>query len=145
MKQAIISVIVMLTVAPLVTCSTLVCLEPSRWGGSFNPFTIVGMAMFGIITTPLWPTYIPAMVITPLLMKVVARTRFFRKAPLPILTGIAVPIGGLLGSLVQVRVILLNLKEPKHAIIWAVSGAVAGSITLCFIVLIYRYRWGDDG
>lgn len=138
MNRTIICVILMLTVAPLVACSTVVCLDPSRWGGSINPITIIIMAFFGVISTPVWPTYIPALIITPLLMRVISRTRVFRSTRLPVLIGLSLMLGAIAGALVLIRVILMSLNDSKLAMNWAIAGAMAGSITLMLIVLVYR-------
>ena len=60
--KAILSIAAMLTVGPLVAVTTLVCWQSERWAGSLNPMAIVVMALFGLLTVPLWPTYIPALV-----------------------------------------------------------------------------------
>ena len=138
MSRTIISIILMVVVAPLLACSTVVCLEPSRWGGSINPITIVVMALFGLITIPLWPTYIPALIVTPLAMSFVARRQYFRTVPLPVLIGISLVIGAIVGPLVLIRMVLMSLNEPRLAMSWAIAGAVAGSLTLGLIVMVYR-------
>jgi len=140
MIRTVISVILMLTVAPLVACSTLVCLEPSRSGGSINPIAIVVTALFGLITVPLWLTYIPALVLTPMLMARVARTQRFRTMRLSVLVVLSLVVGAMAGALVLSPLVLMSLisREPMLAISWATAGTSAGSITLCLICLIYR-------
>jgi hypothetical protein len=132
----------MLTVAPLVACSTIVCLNPSLLGESINPLrialTVVGMAFFGLITVPLWLTYLPALIITPRLMRAAAQTKWFRTARLPVLIVLSLVAGAVAGALVLVPVILISLNDPKRAMIWAIAGAMAGSVTLILIVLVYR-------
>lgn len=138
MNSTITCIILMLTLAPLIACSTVVCLDPSRWGGSINPITIVVMAFFGVISTPVWPTYIPALIITPLLMRMVSRSQVFGSARLPMLIGLSLVLGAIAGVLVLIRVILMSLNDPKLAMNWAIAGAVSGAITLMLIVLVYR-------
>ena len=142
MNRTIVCIILMLAVAPLVACSTIVCLNPSLLGGSINPikimFTIVGMAFFGVITVPLWLTYIPALIMTPLLMRALSRTQVFRTTRLPILIGLSLVVGAVAGALVLILVILMSLNDPKMAMNWALAGAMAGSTTLMLIVLVYR-------
>jgi len=96
------------------------------------------MVLFGLFTTPLWPTYIPSLIITPILMNVIARSKKFRTMPLSLLVGISFVIGAMVGPLVLIRMVLISLDEPKFATRWAVAGALAGAITLIVIVLVYR-------
>jgi hypothetical protein len=96
------------------------------------------MALFGLITTPLWPTYIPALILTPLLMRMVARSQLFKTMRLPVLIGLSLMVGAIAGALVLVRVILMSVNEPRLAMNWAIAGALAGSITMCVIILVYR-------
>jgi hypothetical protein len=138
MKPGVTCTVLMLALAPLVACATAVCLEPSRWGGSINPVNIIGMALFGLVTVPLWPTYIPSLILTPLVMRRVARSQYFRTMHLSLLIGISFLVGAIAGSLVLIPLVLMSLKEPKLAMSWAIAGGLAGSVTLCVIVLIYR-------
>jgi len=138
MKKSLICIILMMTVAPIVVCATLVCLDPLRWGGTINPIAIIGMAMFGLISTPLWPTYIPSLIITPLLMKGMVRSHVFRTISLRVLISISLIVGAIAGALVMVRVILMSLNEPRLAMQWAIAGTLAGSVTFSLIVLVYR-------
>lgn len=113
--SALLSVAAMLTIAPIVAAATLVCWHPDRWGGSVSPLNIIVMAFFGLFTVALWPTYIPAIIFAPLLMRWVAAHRAFRTCPLPLLFGLSLSIG-----------------------------AVAGALTLSVICLIYRYAPQGD-
>ena len=88
----------MTTVAPVVAVTTLVCWNPGRWGGSINPLAILCMSFFGIFTTPLWPTYIPAIALTPFIMRRVAAKKAFRGLPLWALMGISFVIGAFAGT-----------------------------------------------
>lgn len=47
-------------------------------------------------------------------------------------------LGAIAGALVLIRVILMSLNDSKLAMNWAIAGAMAGSITLMLIVLVYR-------
>ena len=132
----------MLTVAPLVAVATLVCCDPQRWGGSLNPLAIVVMALFGIFTAPLWLTYIPALIITPLLMKRVSTSLAFHRAPLPVVLGLSAVVGALAGVCVMLRLVLMVLRDSSgygEAFTFASAGAVAGAVSLSLICLLYRY------
>jgi len=138
MNKGVICVIMILTVAPILVSTTLVCLEPSRWGGSIDPITIVSMAILGLLSTPLWPTYIPALIIAPLLMRKVAHNHSFRTIRLSILIGISLIVGGIAGGLVLVPVIIMSLNELRLAVSWAIAGVVSGAVTFCLIVIMYH-------
>jgi hypothetical protein len=141
--KAILSVLAMLTVAPLVAATTLVCWQPERWGGSLNPLAIAVMAFFGLFTVPLWPTYIPALIITPLLMNWISAHRGFGRLPLPVLLGLSLPVGAVAGVCVTMPLFLVALHDSSdyhQALPWAGAGAVAGAITLTLICLLYRYE-----
>ena len=137
---AILSVIVMVTVAPLVAATTLVCGWPGHWGGSVNPLTIIAMAFFGLITVPLWPTYIPAIILTPWVMGRLAPRQTFRVLPMPILILASLVIGAIGGVCVMFPVILMSLHEAANpALQWQTAGAVSGAVTLTVISLVYRH------
>lgn len=138
--HSIFCVLLMLTVAPIVTCSTLVILDPSRWGGNASPLTVLVMAFFGLISRPIWPTYVPALIVTPLLMGIVAKSRFIVAMPLSALLGLSFAVGAIAGFLVMGRMVLLTLHDhdPKMAMNWAIAGGVGGAVTLILVVLVYR-------
>ena len=139
MSQAWTCRLLMLTVSPVVTCTIAVLLEPSRWGGSPDPLTILGMALFGVMTVYLWPTYMPALILTPVLMRRLVRTRSYQELPLSGLLGISAVVGAVAGVMVLLPVIWVTARDSELlARNWAIAGAVAGSVTLCLVVCIYR-------
>ena len=138
--RTLLTVAVMLTLAPVVAATTLVCWQPDRWGGSVNPLDILFMAFLGLITVPLWPTYILAMLITPRLMRRAAAHPAFRTFPLPWLFGLSWLTGAVAGVGVMAFVIFLSLTNSAElAMNGAAAGAVSGALTLSVICLIYRY------
>ena len=138
--QACFSVFLLVTVAPLVTCATLVCLAPDRWGGHPSPLTIVAMAFFGFVSAPFLVTYLPILIITPLIMGYVSKSRFFRAASTPVLVAIFLILGCIVGVLVTGRIALmvLNDNEPSMAMDWAIAGAMAGACTAPMIAMCYK-------
>lgn len=135
--KTILSVIAMVILAPLVATTTLVCGWPERWGGSISPWAIITMALFGLITTPLWPTYIPAIILTPLLMRRIAPHRLFVNLPIPVLVLMSLLIGALGGICVMFPVIRMSL-HTEFVLQWKMAGACSGAITLTLICLIHR-------
>jgi hypothetical protein len=129
----------MLTVSPILAATTLVCWNPERWGGSLNPLSILVMAAFGIITIPLWPTYIPALAVTPFIMRRIAELRVFKRLPLPLILAVSLVIGAFAG--IGVISIIVPWHESKDLVLnWASAGAVSGGFTLALISFIYRYE-----
>lgn len=129
----------MVTVSPICAVTTLVCWNPARWGGSVNPLAILVMSFFGMITVPLWPTYIPAVAATPLIVRLVARSRQFRTWPLPIILSISATLGVVAG--IAVISIVIPWHEPLDLILnWLAAGAVSGGVTLAVISFIFRYE-----
>ena len=54
---------------PIIASLTLVSFNPERWGGSMSLQNILMIAFFGVITVPLWITYIPSIIMVPIFMK----------------------------------------------------------------------------
>jgi hypothetical protein len=133
------SVAAMLTIAPVLAVTTLICWDPARWGGSVDPLNILMMSLFGLITVALWPTYIPAIILTPLLMRQAATHRAFMSLPIPLLLGLSSLTGAAAGMCVLGWPILLSLTFSfELALNWAVAGAVSGATTATLICLLYR-------
>jgi hypothetical protein len=128
----------MTTVAPVAAATTLVCWNPGRWGGSFNPLAILGMAFFGLITTPLWPTYIPALALTPMAMRRIAAWRAFRTLPLALIVSVSLVIGAVAGFAVISIIVPWN-DSPDLIGNWVSAGVVSGAVTLAIISLIHRW------
>ena len=135
--RTLLAVLVMMTVAPVVAVTTLVCWNPSRWGGSINPLAILGMSIFGIFTTPLWPTYLPAMALTPFVMSRVTAQEVFRRLPLSVVMGISFVIGVIAGAGV-ISIIVPWRASLDLVLNWVSAGAVSGAGTFPLISLIYR-------
>ena len=139
-KRSLISVILMLTLSPILAVTTLVCSHPERWGGSRDPLSILVMSAFGLITIPLWLTYIPAIIITPLVMRRIAVRPDFRALPLPVTLTVALLVGAIAGICVVILPVIMSLSDSLSlAFNWASAGAVSGAVTLALITMIYRY------
>jgi hypothetical protein len=137
--KPLLSFLTMVTVAPVVAVATLVCWNPDRWGGSLNPLAILAMAFFGLITIPLWPTYIPAVAATPFIMRWVARLPSFRRWSLPVVIAISFVLGVIAG--VGVISIIVPWHESADLVLnWVAAGGVSGGVTLSIITFIFRYE-----
>jgi hypothetical protein len=132
----------MLTVAPTVATMTLSCLH-LHGIGDLNPLKIVGFALFALpfalITPQLWPTYIPAIIFTPILMKWISRRPGFSTTPLIKFLLCSFLVGALAGVGVMSVMIAMEIKVlPNEATDWVWMGISSGGITLTLIALIYR-------
>lgn len=141
--RAILSVLALLTVAPIVAISTLVLCNPSNWVADATPVSIIGFVIFAypfaLITTPLWPTYIPVIVITPLVMKQISLRQGYSSLPLKIFLLRAFPIGMVAGIGVMSVVIFMACKDSPDAVLsWVGAGAISGGVTFTLIALVYR-------
>jgi len=134
-----ISVILMVTLAPVSAVTTLVCWNPGCWGGTVNPLAILAMSAFALFTVPLWPTYIPAIILTPFLMRRVSRTATFAKMPVILLLTISTFIGATAGICILGYVVLTSLRDSTElALNWSAAGAVSGALTFSVICAVYR-------
>ena len=109
------------------------------WAASIALWAILVMSVFGLCTTPLWPTYIPAVAATPFIMRRVAGSEHFRSWPLPIVLGISFLVGILAG--IGVISIMLPWQESLDLVLnWVAAGGVSGGVTLAIISAIFRYE-----
>ena len=130
----------MITVAPAIAVTALIWWNQGRWGTDLNlPAILVG-SLFGLITVPLWPTYIPALVLTPILMNRIANHRSFFTLRLVLFLAIAFSFGAVAGVVVLGYPVILALGDSVElATNWAFAGAVSGGVTSTLICMIYRY------
>jgi hypothetical protein len=130
----------MLTIAPVVAVTALVCVEPGRWGGAPTPVGILVMAFLGVFTVPLWPTYIPSIIATPLVMNRIAAHDGFFTLSVPALLGLSLLAGAVAGMCVMLPVILLALADSLNlAMNWALAGTASGGVTGVLISAVYRW------
>ena len=133
MIKSLICIILMLTVSPIVTVIGLISFEPNNFGDRLTIQNILVMAGFGLITVPLWITYIPALVLAPFAMKKLARKQYFHDLPIWKFISISFIVGAVVGI-----IILLPLMASKNFLTWARAGAISGAITFTLIAVVYR-------
>jgi hypothetical protein len=138
-SQTLVAPCLMLTLAPAITCMTVVSLAPLHWGQRSSPLAALAMPLFGLFTPILWTTYIPALLLTPVFLNAADRRGAFRRMRFSTWF-VTLSAGATTGALVMMPIIFLTLSdhELKLAIDWAISGGVAGAITLCVATLIYH-------
>jgi hypothetical protein len=77
--KSLITIIVMPTITPIMAAIGLISFDPSNWGGGLSVGNVVAVAFFGVITLPLWVTYMPSLVIAPIIMRKISQKINFRK------------------------------------------------------------------
>ncbi len=138
--RTIISIIVMLTIAPIIAASGLLLYDPSRWGGEINLINIVGLALFGLISPPLWFSFIPVLVFTPIIFRRLSEKETFYTITIKKFYAISVFYGCIVGVFVMLPLIVIAApKSIDVSLNWLWSGVVAGGITLSIISSLYRF------
>jgi len=142
--NALLTAVLMLTLAPISAVTALVGYNPDRWDGRGNPLLLIpkilAMAFFGLFTTPLWPTFIPAVLLTPLLMQIAAQQPIFRQMPMAWLLAISLCIGAVAGIVVLSPVFKGSVADSRDLTMnWICAGAVSGAVTLSAITLMHRF------
>ena len=143
--RALLSILVMLIVSPALAEVALVCFQPGFTGEHVGVLSFIGFFLFSLpfvfVTVPLWPTYIPAIIFTPVVMRRVTTLRTFRTLKLPAILGLALLVGAAVGVVIMTWMIIIAAQDSwSVALSWAGAGAFSGSITLALITLIYRYE-----
>jgi hypothetical protein len=130
----------MLTITPIAAVYGLVSFDPSNWGGEPTLIGIIGMAMFGLITVQVWITYIPSLILTPIIMRKLSDKEIFYTMPIWKFFGISILVGIVAGIFILLPCILLSVHESLKLILnWTWAGVVAGSVTFPIIASIYRF------
>ena len=144
--KAMFTIIVMLTVTPIVSAIGLISFDPSNWGGELSIQSVIATAFFGLITVPLWFTFIPSLIIAPSIMSKLSHTNKFQALSLQSLIGLSLFYGALVGIIILSPPIIIVLTDSslssaetiKLMLNWAWAGALSGAVTLLIISLIYR-------
>ena len=134
--RAFLSIVTELTIAPIIAVIVQIYLYPEKGGTHIEPYAVLMMALFGLITVQLWPTYIPALLVTPFIMNRISLREEFTTMLLPVFLLCALLIGAGVGVGIITPLILI---DPEGAMGWGFVGAITGAVTLSAICLIYRY------
>lgn len=131
---------IMLTITPIATVYGLVSFDPENWGGEPTLMGILGMAIFGLITVQVWITYIPSLILTPIVMNRLSnKNKFYeiQKWKFFVISAIG---GSMVGIFIVLPCILLSVSGSLKIIVnWAYAGLVGGGITYPIIASIYRF------
>jgi hypothetical protein len=129
----------MLTIAPFSAVIGMVLSDPELWESSMNLETLLVFSMFGIITVPLWITYLPMTILSPFIMKYLSSQDRFYSLPIPILIALSLMFGAILGVVMISPLFILNFEKNGLELIWVVAGASSGATTLTLLTLLYRW------
>jgi len=143
--KAVLSILAILIVSPALAEATIVWLRPDFTGERAGFLSFIGFVLgslpFVYVTVPLWPTYMAAIILTPIIMRRVATHPTFRAASLPTILGLALLMGAAVGPFVVAFPIMLAARDSwSTAVSWVAAGAFSGGITLALITLFYRYE-----
>ncbi len=131
-------IVIMLTIMPVTAAIGLVVFDPKNWGGPPTIQNILMMALFGLISVPLWITYIPSLLATPSIMNDISANILFHSIPVWKFIALSLTIGAIVGILILSPSIYMSRESLKLMLNWAWAGAFSGSITFTIISLIYR-------
>jgi hypothetical protein len=97
------------------------------------------MTFFGLITVPLWPTFIAALVLAPLAARhITTHPRFSNLSP-PLFASLSLLAGAAGGIGVMLPIVVLALTDSfALALNWAGAGAVSGAVTSLLVCFFYR-------
>ena len=134
------TLLAMLTIAPVVAVATLLCCTPTGRSDLLYPIAVATYVFRGIAFN--WATYIPALVIVPALMRRVSNRTAFHQSSLGRFVGFSVLAGALGGMCVVIPCVLPVLIDDagnhRLALKALGAGAVSGAITLTLVCLLYR-------
>lgn len=137
--KPLISIIMMLTIAPLIAATGLISFNPENWGGSFSFKNIFSVAIFGIATVPLWITYLPSLIIAPLFMGKISGHHLFYSMPYWKFIAMSVLFGTICGIIILSPCIIMAVSESAMLVLnWAWAGVISGAITFTLISMSYR-------
>ena len=140
MKE-ITSIIILLTITPVTAVTGLVTFDPNNWGGKPTIINIIVMAFFGLITVKGWVTYIPTLILTPVMMKRISKKPNFHSMPILKFIRIAVLSGMAAGVFILLPYIgSAATVNGKLFINWLWAGVLSGATTYLIIALIYRFE-----
>jgi hypothetical protein len=130
------SIIAMLTLAPILAVAILLCWGKDR-SDLLYPIAVASYVLRGMALN--WLTYIPALIVAPLLMRWISARRSFRQFSLQRLFTLSVSAGGAGGMCVVLPMVLEALDQGGYWVFPLLfAGAASGAITLTMLCLLYR-------
>lgn len=146
--KALLTIIVMITITPIMATIGLISFDPSNWGGGLSVGNVLTSAFFGVITLPLWITYIPSLVIAPIVMSQISKSNRYQELSFNKLICLSIPSGAIIGIIILSPLIIMafenntssNSETIKLVSNWVFAGALSGAVSLPIITLIYRRK-----
>jgi hypothetical protein len=137
--KTLLCVIILLFATPTLAATCLAFFDPKHWGGEPTVPGILMMAIFGVLTVPMWLTYLPTLVLTPMAMNRMASNEKFHSMPLWELLLFAVMIGAVIGIFIMSPMILRSLGSPLKLIVNLIgAGSISGAISYTAITMLYK-------
>lgn len=138
--KLIICILLLLTVAPVCTVTLLALIAPEYFDGLPTGVNILLTGSFGFSIIPVWPIYIPPVVVAPIVMHIISKRKEFYEIQPRDLIIMAFLIGGIAGFFIFLPAWIFSglLVGFPHAIPWFVASFVSGGITLVLIGMLYR-------
>jgi len=134
--RPVLSIIAMLTIAPLLAIAILLCCAKDR-SALLYPSAVAAYVLRGMALN--WLTYIPALIVAPVLMRWISARRSFRQFSLQRLLTLSVSAGAAGGMCVVLSTVLEALDQGGGWVFPVLfAGAASGAITLTLICLLYR-------
>ena len=149
MKE-IVSIIILLTVTPICGFLGFGIFNPNFWDGTslidvlmvwkyrINLFEWAQVIIFGLIVTQLWITYIPVLIVTPILMRNISKKEKFYSLSLSKFIAISISMGIVVGFFAMFPCLILSRKNIELFITTIAAGVFSGVITSLLIALLYR-------
>lgn len=129
---------ILLILAPFIVCLIFNILTMS--GERLNFIAIFAMMIFGYLTILIWPTYILALILVPIVFeKLVSDIEFVAISTIQFRIKYAC-YGALAGVFVLSPLIFLSSVKPSIMLVWITAGSISGAISLTFIATNYRSR-----
>lgn len=140
MMKHLYCIFIMLTVMPITAAFGLISFDPENWGGQLTITNVLMVALFGLLSVPLWITFLPALLATPSIMKEIASNTLFHTIPILKFISISFFLGALVGILILSPTIFMSRESIKLMANWVWAGAFSGAITYTTIALLYRVK-----
>jgi len=98
------------------------------------------MAIFGLITVQVWITYIPSLILTPIIMNRLSNIEKFHKIQKCKFFGLSIIGGSMAGIFIVLQCILIAMSGTlKIFSNWVYAGLFGGCTTYPIIASIYRF------
>ncbi len=135
-----ICIIVLLISMPITSAVGLLIFGPENWGGKLTVINVVGLSLFGLLSVPLWLTFIPTLIATPVIMSRLVVNDIFHTLPVWKFILFFIGFGALAGTIILFPSIYLCFSKGSYAILfnWLGAGVFSGSITFTIVALLYR-------